>query len=109
MTRLPFILIAGALFAALPAVAQVYPSKSIRLIVPFPPGGSADPLARVLGTWFSDKLGVAVIADNRPGAGTAITHTLAARAAPAAQVLKLRVRVSTICVFRRVVFGQLAR
>jgi tripartite-type tricarboxylate transporter receptor subunit TctC len=59
-----------------------YPNKPIRLIIPFPPGGSADPLGRAFGQWFTDKLGVTVVSDNRPGAGTAIAHTLAARAAP---------------------------
>ncbi|HZM44389.1 MAG TPA: tripartite tricarboxylate transporter substrate binding protein [Burkholderiales bacterium] len=67
--------------AATHAAEIAYPTKAIRLIVPFPPGGSADPLARVFGAWFSDKFGVPVIADNRPGAGTAIAHTLGARAA----------------------------
>jgi tripartite-type tricarboxylate transporter receptor subunit TctC len=63
------------------AVEITYPTKPIRFIVPFPPGGSADPLARAFGVWFSDKFGVPVVADNRPGAGTAIAHTLAAKAA----------------------------
>ena len=74
---------AGLMFVTTVAHAAqpVYPNKSIRLIVPFPPGGSADPLARAFGQWFSDKFGVPVIADNRPGAGTAIAHTLGARAA----------------------------
>ncbi len=67
--------------AATHAVEITYPTKPIRLIVPFPPGGSADPLARAFGAWFSDKFGVPVIADNRPGAGTAIAHTLGAKAA----------------------------
>src|SRR5688572_31548771 len=62
------------------AAEASYPNKAIRLIVPFPPGGSADPLARAFGAWFSDKFGVPVVADNRPGAGTAIAHTLGARA-----------------------------
>jgi tripartite-type tricarboxylate transporter receptor subunit TctC len=66
-----------------------YPVKPIRLIVPFPPGGSADPLARLLGAWLSDKFGVPVVADNRPGAGTAIAHTLGARAAPDGYTLLL--------------------
>ena len=66
-----------------------YPTKPIRLIIPFPPGGSADPLGRALGTWFSDKFGVPVVADNRPGAGTAIAHTLGARAAPDGYTLLL--------------------
>ena len=63
------------------AVDIAYPAKPIRLIVPFPPGGSADPLARALGAWLSEKFGVPVVCDNRPGAGTAIAHTLAAKAA----------------------------
>ena len=67
---------------ALERSGRAYPVKPIRLIVPFPPGGSADPLARAFGAWFSDKFGVPVVADNRPGAGTAIAHTLGARAAP---------------------------
>ena len=68
--------------AATHAAQIAYPNKPIRLIVPFPPGGSADPLARAFGAWFSDKFGVPVVCDNRPGAGTAIAHTLAAKAAP---------------------------
>jgi tripartite-type tricarboxylate transporter receptor subunit TctC len=62
-----------ALFSAA-AAAQVadtaYPVRPIRFIIPFPPGGSADPLVRVFGNWFADKFGVPVVADNRPGAGT---------------------------------------
>jgi tripartite-type tricarboxylate transporter receptor subunit TctC len=68
--------------AASHAAEITYPLKPIRLIVPFPPGGSADPLGRALGAWIADKFGVPVVADNRPGAGTAIAHTLAAKAAP---------------------------
>ena len=71
------------------AAEITYPTKPIRLIVPFPPGGSADPLARALGAWFSDKFGVPVVADNRPGAGTAIAHTLGAKAAPDGYTLLL--------------------
>jgi tripartite-type tricarboxylate transporter receptor subunit TctC len=75
--------------AATHAAPSAYPTKPIRLIVPFPPGGSADPLARLFAAWFSDKLGVPVVADNRPGAGTAIAHTLAARATPDGYTLLL--------------------
>ena len=71
------------------AAEITYPTKPIRLIVPFPPGGSADPLARAFGAWFSDNFGVPVVADNRPGAGTAIAHTLAAKAAPDGYTLVL--------------------
>ena len=70
-----------AAVAAVHAAEIAYPTKPIRFIVPFPPGGSADPLARAFGAWFTDKFGVPVIADNRPGAGTAIAHTLGAKAA----------------------------
>src|SRR5688572_24838563 len=66
--------------AATHAAQSPYPNKPIRLIIPFPPGGSADPLGRALGAWFSDKFGVPVVSDNRPGAGTAIAHTMGARA-----------------------------
>jgi len=71
------------------AAETSYPAKPIRLLVPFPPGGSADPLARLLGAWFSEKFGVPVVADNRPGAGTAIAHTLGAQAAPDGYTLLL--------------------
>lgn len=73
-------LLAGA--SAAHAAELAYPTKPIRLIVPFPPGGSADPLGRHIAAWYADKFGVPVVADNRPGAGTAIAHTLAAKAAP---------------------------
>lgn len=79
-------LLAGA---GIHAAELSYPTKPVRLIVPFPPGGSADPLARLLGAWYSEKFGVPVIADNRPGAGTAIAHTLEARAAPDGYTLLL--------------------
>jgi tripartite-type tricarboxylate transporter receptor subunit TctC len=69
--------------------AQAYPTKPIRLIIPFPPGGSADPLGRLIAQHFSEKLGVPVVGDNRPGAGTAIAHTLAAQAAPDGYTLLL--------------------
>ena len=61
---------AGALALALPLVAgaQPYPSKQIRLIVPFPPGGGVDFAARVVGKSISEKLGQQVVIDNRPGA-----------------------------------------
>lgn len=82
-------LVLFAATAAAQSVENAYPTKPIRLIVPFPPGGSADPLARLIGAWLSDKFGVSVIADNRPGAGTAIAHTLASRAAPDGYTLLL--------------------
>src|SRR5204862_7396314 len=84
---------AACAFCAAPAAghaAQVaYPTKPIRLLIPFPPGGSADPLGRALAQCFSDQFGVPVVADNRPGAGTAIAHTLGAKAVPDGYTLLL--------------------
>lgn len=77
--------------AATAALAQqaAYPTRPIRMIIPFPPGGSADPLGRALAAWLAEKFEQPVVADNRPGAGTAIAHTLAAKATPDGYTLVL--------------------
>lgn len=61
-----------ALVAALPAFAQSYPNKPVRLIVPYPPGGSVDPVARMMAQKLGDLWGQSVVVDNRPGASTII-------------------------------------
>ena len=61
---------------------QTYPGRSIRLIVPFPPGGSIDPVARMLAPKLTETWGQQVIVDNRPGANGAIGTEILARAAP---------------------------
>jgi tripartite-type tricarboxylate transporter receptor subunit TctC len=71
------------------ASAQNYPSRPIRLIVPYPPGGSTDPTGRALGQWLSDKFGQPVVVDNRGGAGSTIGHALGAQAAPDGYTLLL--------------------
>jgi len=72
----------AAAFAATYAHAQQYPSRPLRIIVPYPPGASVDYTARLLGQRMSDALGQPVVIDNRGGAGGVIAAELAARAAP---------------------------
>ena len=62
--------------------AADYPSKPVRFIVPFPPGGGTDILARIVGQRLGERLGTQFVVDNRPGAGTNIGMQLAARATP---------------------------
>ena len=62
-------------------VAQ-FPDKPIRLLLPFPPGGSSDQTARVLGPLMAERLGQPVVIENRPGAGGAIALDAVARSAP---------------------------
>ena len=62
--------------------AQAYPTKPLRIIVPFAAGGTTDILARLIGGRLSEKWGQQVVADNRPGAGGTIATTLAANATP---------------------------
>ena len=65
------------------AVAQdAYPSKPMRFIAPFPPGGTTDVLSRILAQKLSDSLGRQVVVDNRAGAGGNIGHEIAAKTAP---------------------------
>jgi len=67
---------------ALPAVGPAYPSKPIRFLVGFPPGGTNDIVARVIAPKLGENLGQQVIVDNRGGANTAIATEIGARAVP---------------------------
>ncbi len=76
--------LAAVVVMASPAAAQSvrYPTRPVRMIVPLPPGGSTDILARIVAQKFTDGLGKTVIVDNRPGAGTSLGNELVARATP---------------------------
>src|SRR5262249_44779581 len=78
------ILLAAGLAALLAAAAaaQDYPTKPVRMIIPFPPGGSNDVVGRVIATHLGERLGKQVIVDNRAGAGGVIGTEVAANAPP---------------------------
>jgi tripartite-type tricarboxylate transporter receptor subunit TctC len=80
--RIIKLLLVAAVLAALPGVAQAQSGRTIRLVVPFAPGGSADILGRLLAQQVSQAHGVNVVVENRPGAGTVIATDYVSRAAP---------------------------
>ncbi len=74
------LLLLFAAFATGPVASQEYPTKPIRMIIPFPPGGGSDVAGRVVAAALTERLGRQVIVDNRPGAGGIIGTELAANA-----------------------------
>ena len=76
------ILLAGLSLFSTPVMAQDYPSRAIKLIVPFPPGGSSDYMGRVVANGLKDELGQTAIIENKGGAGTLLGTEAVARADP---------------------------
>jgi tripartite-type tricarboxylate transporter receptor subunit TctC len=82
MRRRSVLLGAAAAGFAAPAVAQQFPSKPIRVVVPYTPGGGADTTARLIAPKLQEVLGQTVVIDNKPGAGGTIGDDIVAKAAP---------------------------
>ena len=97
MTTALAALLALGLGTAAQAQPQPYPNKPIRIVVPFPPGGAADTLARALSQQLNDTLGKQVIVENRAGAGGTIGTNAVARAEPDGYTLLLG-NVSTLAI-----------
>jgi len=94
LTRRTVLASTAAAMLAAPARAQAYPTKPIRIIVPYPAGQSTDILGRVMANQFTKSLGQQVIVENRPGAGGTIGADVAAKAAPDGYTL-LMMTIST--------------
>jgi len=88
-TLLLAVMAAVAASAQSAAADEPYPTRSIRLIVPFPPGGPTDVMGRLISQALSDQLGQQVYVDNRPGAGSTLAGKIAASAEPDGYTLLL--------------------
>jgi tripartite-type tricarboxylate transporter receptor subunit TctC len=101
-------LVAGA--AALSAVsrfasAQAYPTRPVRLIVGWPPGGVVDVFARLIGQWLSERLGQPFIIENRPGAGSNMATEAVVRAPPDGYTLLM---ISSVNAFNATLYDNLS-
>src|SRR5262252_4344919 len=93
-SRRQFLRLAAGGAAALPAMprsgwAQAYPTRPVRVIIGFPPGGSADISARLMAQWLSERLGQPFVVDSRPGASTNIATEAVVHAPPDGYILLL--------------------
>ena len=76
------VVVCGLLAGSACFASESYPSRPVRIIVPFSPGGTSDLMARVMGHQLSEQLGQTFVVDNRPGASGLIGHGMVAKAAP---------------------------
>ena len=81
---------AAALAFSTVAAGQGYPNKVVRIVVPYPPGGTVDSVARVIAARLSENLGQQFIVDNRPGANGTIGSNLVAKSTPDGYTLLLQ-------------------
>lgn len=72
----------AALLAAAPAWAQQYPAKPVRIVVPFPPGGTSDTLGRIVAAKLTESLGQTFVIENRPGAGGLVGSEIVSKSTP---------------------------
>ena len=94
--QLPCLALAALLLAMLSAQAQDYPSRPVRIVVPFAPGGSADVFGRFLAQRLQESTGQNFIVDNRPGAGSVIGTDAVAKSAPDGYTLLLMSNTHTV-------------
>ena len=76
------VVVVAAFMSLSAALAQDYPTRSVRIVVPFPPGGTADAMPRIIGDWLARKWGQAVVIENKAGAGGNVGAEVVANADP---------------------------
>src|SRR5687767_2223612 len=86
---LPILAALAVVLAAPPALAQQYPTRALRIVVGFAPGGSADVLSRIMGQRLAESLGQPVVIDNRPAAGGTVATEIVSKAQPDGHTLLL--------------------
>jgi tripartite-type tricarboxylate transporter receptor subunit TctC len=88
----------AAALAVMPRIAraQAYPTRPVRIIVGFPPGGAVDVVARIMGQWLSERFGTPFVVENRPGAGSNIAAEFVAKASPDGYTLLLISTANTV-------------
>ena len=110
MRHIAAVLVFAFCTAAQSVFAQTYPVKPIRMIAPFPPGGSTDVVCRIVAQRLTEGLGKQVVVENRPGASGNIGHEVAARAAPDGYTLLLTAKGALVAnpfMFKRLPYDPL--